>query len=1102
MSVTTASELLLCAAVSGRFDPFRLLEGVPEERFSELAGQIAGECDEELAGGRHRWILRASARRAALGSLSERATLRRILREAPPVEDKDAFAVHLRRILAGNLGAGGSHMRGTDEARHLALQFAKDVPLLSRRRDALLQALDDARDRIARKERLDSLAMILPPHRPLIGRQQETRKLKQFARGALQDPRPIIVSGIGGVGKSALLAGIIRSWTNRRGTPTVILLDFDRPALAGADPFEIIREMTRQLAIEGFQAARNADDLQALHEIRTGLSVLREVASDDGDASAGVQMLRITPEEQFAMLLSKAFQPFVERLSQTVREQPILLVLDTFEVVAVLGNAAIGRILDLEQALRERAGFSGLRTVISGRSLEQPLGQHIDRLAPRSDWVELRGLKPPDGAAFLASMDVAGRFPDKEQRTIASQALGGHPLALLVLELYARERSDEDVAELLEDLSKSEGLSAEFAQRFLYSRILDRISDPEIKILAHPGLVLRRVSSHLIRCVLAGPCGLGDIDQPRSVGLFDKLKRQYWLVDELGPDLVRHRPDLRRLMLAGLFAGPRAEDLPEVAARKSELAEKSKAVSLAAARFFETPPPETDPAFGFWSDMGEEARRVERAYHLALTGAEPPDLTFDEALAFERHLGEAVEELPAAWRAIIKVRALSATLSEVERANLSSDLRAIAEEAEAGRLLHQSDYEAVRTQASHAREQMLDSAAPFDEAEAGPDRDIAGEEHEEKKRHEPVYDGEDSSTYIEPLSEQVLSSLENQVIANFSDGYVREAADLGENLLHSFQQQNPYWSIAPSTKFGYALFFRSALWQAALTYSALKGDMGSKFPLTDFGAKTYDQLNAILLTHLILNERLPERFLSSPEMLDELKNRRQRTGTVERSRAFAVASRLIPNFWSEFDYAELSVETPRLLPPDSPNFAGSPETRSELPGLRLELHIPGSERSWPAFPRLRDLDALYEKPAVLSITRTKGEIDFQSLFSGLRGLTPELHAPTARLFSRLGDEAALTILERLSRDPFWPVDFIFSSNATPAGSKAGTEALRYSTRDAQLIAVTADRCGALRRLIEQIATYDTQAQSLLAIHDLITNRLFDRPRDSTFTNKI
>ncbi len=86
----------------------------------------------------------------------------------------------------------------------------------------------------------------------------------------------------------------------------------------------------------------------------------------------------------------------------------------------------------------------------------------------------------------------------------------------------------------------------------LYTRVLKHIADDDVRKLAHPGLVLRRITQGLIRDVMAGPCGIEVPDDAAASRLFNKLRLEVVLVSERTPGVLVHRPDLRSVMLQAL----------------------------------------------------------------------------------------------------------------------------------------------------------------------------------------------------------------------------------------------------------------------------------------------------------------------------------------------------------------------------------------------------------------------------------------------------------------------------------------------------------------------------------------------------------------------
>ena len=129
----------------------------------------------------------------------------------------------------------------------------------------------------------------------------------------------------------------------------------------------------------------------------------------------------------------------------------------------------------------------------------------------------------------------------------------------LTLRLAARALAGTDTAEgsvdaVITQANALAKVSIELVQGFLYSRILGHIADPDVVKVAYPGLAVRRVTVEVLREVLAEPCGF---DQERAEDIFERLRDEVGMFDLEDPDTLRHRQDLRRLMLRTMRDEPR-----------------------------------------------------------------------------------------------------------------------------------------------------------------------------------------------------------------------------------------------------------------------------------------------------------------------------------------------------------------------------------------------------------------------------------------------------------------------------------------------------------------------------------------------------------------
>lgn len=475
---------------------------------------------------------------------------------------------------------------------------------------------------IARRELDAALRVVLPT--PLVGRRREIATLRRFVEtgtvggvesGANPWPEgspPIIsLTGVGGTGKSALLATLMELLRDTADGPVrpVVILDFDLPALSSTDPLELLFTLSRQVgharpeldeALSGFRV-----------ECRRTLG-LEELSSGSYDSRAHHQSVALS-----------ALGPIIKK--SDLASTPVVLVLDTFEEILVRGEVETRFVFKWLDAVRREGQFRELRVIIAGRASSADV---VPDLANRVlDTLDLTDLGDRE-AVELLSADLA-RSESWAPVEKLVRTFGGNPLVLRILAQFARANGTDELYALVEgEPMTGEKVTGELAQRFLYERILDRIRDEEMKKLASLGLVLRRVAPELLREVLGGPCGFEHPERTDWDALFAKLRMQVWLVENEGAR-VRHRRDLRRLVLPQILSANR---------------ERALGIHRAAVEYYsrrDTP--------GFTANE----REAERLYH-EYSLPNHPQIDSSNAGSLWLALGMDVEELPAATRALLK----------------------------------------------------------------------------------------------------------------------------------------------------------------------------------------------------------------------------------------------------------------------------------------------------------------------------------------------------------------------------------------------------------------------------------------------------------------
>lgn len=579
--------ILTRAALMGTFDPLKLLgNGVgtgatPDAKGLRALAAVSTEVPVPVRTPfspdapvevRWMWRLTPDGQRSGLAMLPEGKARAELLKALPPT-DGDATAEALRLVLKGGKRApaiaGRTSMRSGEDLPEL-LRLMQAVELL-RGAGVKLEgwaADEDLPKRLSRVAvRADKRAasvQILPWK--LHGRRAELAALRQFAvEGKVrtppfdrvnvnQTPLPaapptVILSGLGGSGKSALLEALRRRLARDR-TILQVVFDLDLPGLRAGHRVALTQELLRQIG-------------QARPDLEERLSAIRQTLR------GGVAVTEGSDPSREASAVYASLTDLNRLLSEVGGEKPIRLVLifDTFEEALILGPDRVRLIADWIGLVSQMRLTPQI--IVSGREASA-----LARMPLPGLWVQ--------GILLLGDLSLAGgRALLRDQfarRGIAAMdlvpelvvAFGADPLTLLILARFAEGVGKEggDVRRVLADLARGEGpearqrLDGEMRQTFLMSRILNRLPTRELAALASPGLVLRQVTPVLIREVLAGPCKLKEgLTLAEAEELFDKLDDMVWLVQRSSETerVAAHVPALRRRMLPQLLQDKTAQ---------------------------------------------------------------------------------------------------------------------------------------------------------------------------------------------------------------------------------------------------------------------------------------------------------------------------------------------------------------------------------------------------------------------------------------------------------------------------------------------------------------------------------------------------------------
>jgi hypothetical protein len=404
---------LIAAALQWNIDPTALNESL----IANLTPLIA---DPDAA----TWVLSGADRRRLLTSAGSLDALRKIYR---PGRGSGTGQHAIERVLAGP--PYEVHEIPDDELPYWlqATRWFRDVAPDLPAPTEISRELDYRRVR-------GQLIAVAGPH--LWGREDEIALVSKWYADA--SAGPLMISGVGGVGKSALIA---RFALDQPIETILFWLDFDRADLAPDDAVSVLTLLINQL--------------------RSQLDTL--------------EIPYPCPESW-----RESADQIVEALRRT-DHAPILLVLDGFEIAQhAERHHEIWLVLD---HLVSR--LTNIRVIVSGRA---PVAE-LEINGRRAVQLELIGLTDSAAREWLASGGVRG----KRIVAIMLDAANGIPLALkLALRLY-------DIAGTVDFPAQ---LSKELVDGYLYQRILDRVIDPELRAVASDALVLRRLTPEVLAEVL------------------------------------------------------------------------------------------------------------------------------------------------------------------------------------------------------------------------------------------------------------------------------------------------------------------------------------------------------------------------------------------------------------------------------------------------------------------------------------------------------------------------------------------------------------------------------------------------------------------------
>lgn len=551
------------AAVLDQFQP-DLLAPVASALPDAPRGQARLLLFDELvpaAGGRAQGLftLRLDSRRRALRQLGHRTAWQQALAANPSRPDTALQQLWEAYLRSGQLPdpAHASYreltvlgqLLGWLEGLDKRLPPAGQV-LHALRAGSVFAAVEHLVDRhfTGRQADIDRLRSHIGAPAPGQGGNALARQLKGWWADLARPQRhpALLLHGPGGIGKSALVARVLGeqlALPAERRLPFAYL-PFDQPSLRINALFTLLVEAAAQFELQrpdlAAAMAEFRQQVLAFRDERTALGQRKTAPVTRGVRLSAVHGLDAHLYQGFGQLLAALGR---QQHQGKALQGPVLLVFDTFEEVQYRDRESLQGFWQMLHQLQR--AYPPLRLLLCGRAEVRP----ESALPLNLQVMTLHALDMPDRVTLLRRLCPAAA-PVAE--SVAEQ-VGGNPLTLrLAAGVLARE-PEAASAQGLDGLSTRRWLLFQvedaLVQGQLYRRVLDHIHDPDVRAIAHPGMVLRRLDSAVLRQVLAPACLGRAVDDSEAEHLLGLLRQEHALVTTAPDGALVFRADVRQAMV-------------------------------------------------------------------------------------------------------------------------------------------------------------------------------------------------------------------------------------------------------------------------------------------------------------------------------------------------------------------------------------------------------------------------------------------------------------------------------------------------------------------------------------------------------------------------
>jgi AAA ATPase domain len=607
-----ARELVLAAAVSERFRPSELvrdwLDRNGDSQSSDLEevvdvalslGAIGGEDAERKEGAE----LPLALRRDILAHSNPTEMLAALGKTARTTATEFQFS----NLLSGQVPELDHMSRGDLQAFATAASWSDGLAGVAQIDPSLV------RQRISDQEFVERVGGTDLHH--FVGRSELLKALSHIWK---TKKRPIVlIEGPGGIGKSLAVARffqiLLREDDGSARPDAILHLDFDLPWLQHATEFDMTIEILRQLA-ERWKSI-SGEGLRYLLRRLGGSSGLNRSTRHDSSKEYESRDYRRK------ISIVDVFDEAINRFAINRNRRPkVILFADSFERAQSLDEVAALNVSRVAEALGSTGAdlmviyaartfinpsYLGGRSRVSRQSVTRfTQGEAVDYLTSKG---RQRGIK--------LTRELAGR---------ANRDLMGWPLGLrIAVSLLGNDSQSFDAGDWLQQI---EG-GGRTVQATLYERLLDRIRDEDLRRLAKPGLLVRRISAEVIERVLAKPCGLSSGANPRNLMAKAEEEGQLFWRDSSDGGALWHRQDLREIMLPIL-----RRDVSAVLTREIH-----------------------DAAVDYYSEQGDDVSRAEELYHRLCRGDTRDQISLRWRTSAGQRLVGAIDELPLDGAAMVRL---------------------------------------------------------------------------------------------------------------------------------------------------------------------------------------------------------------------------------------------------------------------------------------------------------------------------------------------------------------------------------------------------------------------------------------------------------------